>query len=56
MEYINLRATAAASTGRVRSVKYSSFVSGVRRELSVALRKGNHGVFRAGIHVYSTAS
>jgi hypothetical protein len=42
-----------ASTG---NVKHGSFQATVHRELSVALVKGNHGIFRAGIQLYTRAS
>jgi hypothetical protein len=53
MEYLRLIAAAAASTGRV---KYGCFLASVHQELSVALCKGNHSLFRAGVQLYSRAS
>jgi hypothetical protein len=44
---------AAASTGRIM---YGSFLASVHREISVALVKGNHALFRAGIQLYTRAS
>jgi hypothetical protein len=44
---------AAGSTG---AVTYGSFVASVRRDISVALGKGNHGIFRARVELYTRAS
>jgi hypothetical protein len=46
MDYIRHIGFAAATTG---TVTCGSFVASVHREISVALVKGNHGIFRAGV-------
>jgi hypothetical protein len=43
---------AAASTG---AVTCGSFVARVLREISVALVRGNHGIFHAGVQLYTQA-
>jgi hypothetical protein len=53
MDYIWHIGFAAASSG---AVTYGSFVASVRREISVALVKGNHGFCRAGVQLYTRAS
>jgi hypothetical protein len=40
-------ARAGCSTG---NGKYGRFLASVHREVSVALCKGNHAIFRAGMH------
>jgi hypothetical protein len=52
MDYIRHIGFAAARTG---AVTYGSFVASVHREISVALVKGNHGIFRAGVQWYTRA-
>jgi hypothetical protein len=37
-------------------VTYGGFVASVHRESSVALVKGNHGIFRAEVPLYTRAS
>jgi hypothetical protein len=44
---------AASSTGKV---KYGSLLASVQSEISVALCKGNHAIFRAGVQLYTRAS
>jgi hypothetical protein len=34
----------------------ASFLASVHREISVALDQGNHGIFRAGVQLYTRAS
>jgi hypothetical protein len=46
-------ARAAASTSHVT---FGAFLASVHREVSVALCKGNHAIFRAGVQLYSRAS
>jgi hypothetical protein len=53
MDYIRHIGVASASTGKA---KYGSFLAGVHREISVALVKGIHGIFSAGIQLYTRAS
>jgi hypothetical protein len=53
MDYIRHIRFAAA---RTCAVTYGSFVASVHREISVALVKGNHGIFRAGVQLYTRAS
>jgi hypothetical protein len=53
MVYIRHIGSAAASTG---AVTYGSFVASLHRDISVALVKGNHGIFRAGVQLYTRAS
>ena len=50
MEHIRLLATAASATGKE---KYGAFVANVHREMCVALCKGNHALFRAGVQLYT---
>jgi hypothetical protein len=53
MDFIRHLCVAAASTGRVT---YGSFLASVHREISIALVKGNHAIFRAGVQLYTRAS
>jgi hypothetical protein len=53
MDFLRHIGVAAASTG---CVTYGSFLASVHREISVALVRGNHGIFRAGVQLYTRAS
>jgi hypothetical protein len=53
MDFIRHLCVAAANTGRVT---YGSFLASVHREISIALVKGNHAIFRAGVQLYTRAS
>jgi hypothetical protein len=53
MDLMRAFAHAASSTGKV---KYGSFLASIHREISVALCKGNHAIFRAGVQLYTRAS
>jgi hypothetical protein len=53
LDYLRHIGVAAASTG---SVTYGTFLASVHREISVAVVKGNHGIFRAGVQLYTRAS
>jgi hypothetical protein len=53
MDFVRHICVAAASTGRVT---YGSFLASVHREISVALVRGNHAIFRAGVKLYTRAS
>jgi hypothetical protein len=53
MDPMRALALAASSTGKV---KYGSLLASVHREISVALCKGYHAIFRAGVQLYTRAS
>jgi hypothetical protein len=53
MDYLRHIGVAAASTG---CVIYGSFLASVHSEISVSLVMGNHGIFRAGVQLYTRAS
>jgi hypothetical protein len=53
MELLRALARAASSTGHVT---FGGFLASVHREVSVALCKGNHAIFRAGVQMYTRAS
>jgi hypothetical protein len=53
MDLMRALALAASSTGKV---KYGGFLASVHREISAALCKGNHAIFRAGVQLYTRAS
>jgi hypothetical protein len=53
MGYIRNIAFAAADT---TAVTHGSFDAGVHREIRVALVKGHHGIFWAGVQLHTRAS
>lgn len=53
MEYTRPLATAASVTGKV---KYAFYVASVHWEASLALCKGTHVLFRAGVQLYTRAA
>ena len=53
MSFLRAVSEAAASTGHVT---YGAFLASANREISVALCKGNYGVFRSGVQHYTRAS
>ena len=53
MSFLRAVSQAAASTGHVT---YGALLASAQREISVALCKGNYGIFRSGVQHYTRAS
>ena len=53
MSFLRAVSQAAATTGHVT---YGAFLAGAHREISVALCKGNYGIFHSGVQHYTRAS